>query len=682
MARRTTIQSSSSDSRMTRSTISVGDQSKGERFTWENSEFEDAHEAFTRWVDHVRDRPSAIDRRKRNLLYASLYSNLPLLGFGVNQYTRNMPHQGRIALNATQNAIDSLTSKICKNRPRPMFTTVEGDYELQEKAENADHYIDGMFDEMGYYDTVYPGKVLDAGIYGLGVSKVHDVDGEGVVERTFPWEMIIDDRETLYGRPVHVGQRKYYDKQEAFDLYRKEGKGRSEKEWNLDLERTIDSKAVESDKVDFDRDESCEQVAIYEGWRTKTTRRPGKKIVCIRGKTFRFEDFNDDLPFNFLRPEVQSMGFYGIGICERVSTIQSEINRLVRDIQMAMHLIAKPHWMVESSSNVNTASLNNDIATIIKYTGATPPQVYTPQSMSSEVFQHLQYLVKTLYEITGISQLSAQSQKPAGLSSAVALRTYLNVETERFNNFLRAAEKSASLDALKLAKVIGGIPGKKKKVMSRSGQTGRTGPWVTWNKLDFDTIAVQVQPTSKLPDTPAGRREYVLELAQYTQVTTDDIFEMLEWPDTEAFAQERLATKKNVRRDFAKMRKGIPVIRDAIGDHKMAYKMALDAYASACHDELPQKRLDYFREYIKRTYRYLTGKKWVPQGPNPLPGEGPPPGIAPPVDPNGPPVDPNGGLLPPMDGPQAMLPPGAPLPPPGPMANGGMPMPPLPPQGP
>ncbi len=659
--RRITIESGSGNTTTKRQTIARDAGPNGERFLWETAEFDDAHAAFTRWVDHVQQRPSSVDRRKRNLLYASLYSNLPLLGFGVNSYTRNIPNQGRIALNATQNALDSLTSKICKNRPRPMFTTVEGDYELREQAENADKCIDGHFHKNGYYHTTYPGKVLDAGIYGLGVTKTHAVDGEGVVERTFPWELIIDDRETMYGVPVRMGQRKYYDKQEVFDLWKRTGNTRADKKWNEELELAINSRAGETDNADFDRDESSEQILVFEGWRTKTSKTPGKKIVCIRGKTLKFEDFNDELPFSFLRLEVQSMGFYGIGICERVSTIQGEINRLVRDIQMAMHLLAKPHWMIESSSNVNVASLNNDIATIIKYSGSIKPEVYTPQSMSGEVFQHLQYLVRTLYEITGISQLSAQSQKPSGLDSAVALRTYLNVETERFNNFLRNAEESASQDALKLAKVLGGLKSKK-KVLARSGYKGRGIEEVTWGKLDFDTIAVQVYPTSKLPDTPAGRREYALELAQYTKVTTDDIYEMLEWDDTEAFAKRRLAGKRNVERDIAKMRKGIAVTRDAIGDHAMAFSMVTDAYEEAKHDGLPPKRLAYIREYIKTCYRYLTGKTWKTEGPNPMPGE-PDPSAPPPLAPM---------MGPPMGGPAGMMPPGAPAPPMMPMPNGGV----------
>ncbi len=645
----------------------IGDTTQ--RFTWEKSEFDDAHAAFTRWADHVRDRPDAVDRRRRNLLYASLYGNLPLLGFGINSYTRNAQQQGRIALNVIQNAIDSLVSKVCKNRPRPMFTTVEGDYELQEKAEDADRYLDGVFMNTGYYQTVYPGKVLDASIYGLGVTKCHVVDDEAVVERVFPFEMIVDGRECMYGKPRRVGQRKYWDKQEAFDAFRKGGNGKSEKRWNDELEEAVDSRAAETDRADFDRDEGSEQILVYEGYVRPTVKTPGKKIVCIRGKTLRFDDFTDkELPYNFLLPEVQTMGFWGAGICERVWTIQAEINRLVRDIQMAMHLIAKPHWMVESSSNVNTASLNNDIATIIKYTGAVPPQVYVPQSMSAEVFQHLQYLVRTLYEITGISQLSAQSQKPAGLSSAVALRTYLNVETERFNNFVRNSEESAAQDALKLARVIGAMPGKKRDVLAPAHNKGRSANvQVSWGKLDFDTVRVTVYPTSKLPDTPAGRREYALEMAQYTQVTTDDIFEMLEWDDTEAFARRRLAGKRNVERDVAKMRRGEKVIRDAIGDHKMALAMVLDAYEEAIHDGLPQSRLGIFRNYIKATYRFLTGKAWLDNGPNPIPGDPPMTALQPPA---------------PMGMPQPMLPPGAPMPPPAPMMNGGMPAPPLPPPGP
>lgn len=658
-SKRRTIGGDTGSEKLARRTLGGGDETP-ERFRWENAVFEDAHRAATKWADHVRDQPAAVERRKRNLLHASIYQNLPLLGFGVNTYTKSVPHQGAISLNVTQNAIDSLVSKLCKNRACPFFQTTDAEYELQEKMEDCDKYIEGRFYQIRYYQDINPGKVLDMSVFGLGVTKTHEVDNEAIIERTFPFEMILDERECMYARPARIGQRKYYDKQETFDLWRREGKTRDDKKWNEDLEEVIGGTDAESDHIDFDRDETSEQVVVYEFYRRPTSRSKGKKLVCLRGKTLYFGDVDDD-PYNFLRPEAQGMGMWGIGICERVAGIQREINRLVRDIQMAMHLLAKPHWMVEASSNVNPAALNNDIATIIKYSGAVPPSVYTPQSMSSEVFQHLQWLVRTLYEVTGISQMSAASQKPVGLSSAVALRTFQQSETERFSNTLRNVEESVSDDALRLAKVTGSLKGKPKPVVVAGRPGTRKADRVTWTKLDFDTVTIAVRPTSKLPDEPAGQREFALEMAQYTKVSLDDILEMLQLGDTEAFARRRLAGKRNVERDIVAMRRGENVVRDAVGNHRMAYEMMLDAYEEARHDRVPEARLAKMRNYIKACYKYLTGKDWNPKGPNELPPPGPP-------------------APPPMGAPGPLLPPGAPPPMPLPMDNGGVG--PLPPQGP
>lgn len=618
---------------------------------WEESEEKDAHRVFTNWADTVRERPASVDRRKRNLLYASMYANLPLIGFGVNHYTRTMQSQGIITLNVTQNAIDSLVAKVCKNDPRPMFTTVEGDYDLKEKMENADKYVDGLFFNSGYYTDTHPGAVLDCSIYGLGIAKNHEVDGEAVVERTFCHEMILDDRECMYGNPRRPAQRKYYDKQECFDRFKKKDGADGAKEWNDDLYRAITNGGAENDPDfgDFDRDELSDQILVYEGYVLPRAGGKGALIQCIRGKTLKLRPYTEkESPFNFLRPMVQMSGLYGIGCAEKIIGIQREINRIIRDIQMAMHLLAKPHWMVEASSNVLATSLNNDIATIIKYSGAVPPHVYAPQAMNEQVFSHLQFLYKTAYEIIGVSQLSAQSQKPAGIDSAIGLRTYQNIETERFSQFVKATEAFASSNAKKTARVVGGLKKPPEQVTPPRGKQ-----WidvVKWEAIDLDTVAVQVYPSSKLPDTPAGRREYALELAQYGVAQPPDIFEMLEWSDTEGFAKRRLAGRKNVERDIAKMRKGIKVVRDAIGNHAEALQIATDAYEEAKHDGLPENRLALIRNYVKACQKFVA-KGQAPAGPPPGPPGAPPPG-APMGPPPGEPLLPGapGDVPPPLPG--------------------------------
>lgn len=635
-------------------TINKGKLSdKKQSFRWEEEPEEDAHRAFTSWADMVRERPASVDRRKKNLLYASMYANLPMLGFGVNQYTRSMQNsQGVISLNVTQNAIDALVSKVCKSDIRPMFTTVEGDYELREKMENADKYVDGLFYNEGYYADTHPGAVLDCSVYGLGIVKAHAVDGCAGLERTFCHEMIWDDRECMYGKPRRIGQRKYYDKQETFDRFRT-----ADKEWCKELERAIDAGGAENDPDygDVDRDESSDQIQVYEGYVLPTSKTKGAVIQCIRGLTLKRKPYTDkESPFTLLRPMVQLSGLYGIGCAEKIIGIQREINRIVRDIQSAMHLIAKPHWMVEASSNVLASSLNNDMATIIKYSGAVPPHVYTPQAMSPETYQHLQFLYATAYEIIGISQLTAQSQKPAGIDSAVGMRTFRDGETERFSQFVKATETFTAVNAKKTARVLGTLKDPGTQVAPPRGK--QTVEVVKWDPVDLDSIAVQVYPSSKMPDTPAGKREYALELAQYGLAKPDEIFEMMEWGDTEAFARRRLAGRRNIEKDIAKMRKGERVVRDAIGDHELAFKMASDAYEEAKLDGLPQKRLAMIRNYVLACSRFIAKKpKPVPMAPPmgaPLP---PGPGGAP----MGPP--PGGELLPgaPGDVPPPL--PGAPM---------------------
>ncbi len=606
---------------------------------WENCKEDEAHAIFTKWADLVRDQPASIDRRKRNLLYASMYSNLPMIGFGLNQYTRDGASQhGLISLNVTQNAIDSLVAKVCKNDPRPMFTTVEGDYELREKMENADKYVDGLFFNKGYYSETHPGCVLDCSIYGLAVAKNHEVDGEAVCERTFPHEMIFDYREWMYGCGRRPAQRKYYDKQEVFDRWKRE----DDKTWTDELERAIERGGPENDPDfgDFDRDELSDQICVYEGYFLPRAGSKGRRIVCIRGKTLALDPWTDmESPFNFLRPMVQMAGLYGIGCAEKVIGVQREINRIVKDIQLSMHLIAKPHWMVEASSNVQASSLNNDIATIIKYSGAVPPHVYTPEAMSDQAFQHLQFLYRTVYEILGVSQLSAQSQKPAGIDSAVGLRTYQNIETERFSQFVKASDTFAASNARKTARVLGGLPKTSKmKTPPRGKQSIEV---VTWEPVDLDTVAVQVYPTSKLPDTPAAKREFSLEMAQYGLATPIDIIDLNEWGDTEAWAKRKLASRRNVERDIARIRRGDKVTRDAIGDHATALAIMTDAYEEAKQDNLPEARLNVMRKYITACSRFLAKK------PPPPPAAMGPAGDMPPPDggvPMGPP--PGGELLP------------------------------------
>lgn len=90
--------------------------------------------------------------------------------------------------------------------------------------------------------------------------------------------------------------------------------------------------------------------------------------------------------------------------------------------------------------------LSNRTGQIIQYDPipgqtASPVTYATNDIISAQFVQLLDKLKNDAYEIVGISQLSATSQKPEGLNSGVALSTMEDIESDRFetqlNNVIR-----------------------------------------------------------------------------------------------------------------------------------------------------------------------------------------------------------------------------------------------------
>ena len=119
-----------------------------------------------------------------------------------------------------------------------------------------------------------------------------------------------------------------------------------------------------------------------------------------------------------------------------------------------MHMMSTPKVFLDMSSKVISSHLNNDIGAIIKYQG-NKPDFQVTQAVHPELFQHLDRLYNRAYEIAGISQLSAQSKKPGGLTSGIAITEYNDIESERFNIIGQRYEnfyKNAARHIIRLAK--------------------------------------------------------------------------------------------------------------------------------------------------------------------------------------------------------------------------------------
>lgn len=582
-------------------------------------------------------------REVNNLRFARMYSNQHIIGLGGSNFARsgteniNNGMTNRMTWNISKSAIDTLSSKIAKNKPRPLYLTDDGDWTLQRRAQNLTLFMQGLFltmgtgqgDDKSLYGIGRRG-FEDGCTFGLGPTKFYVDGGKIYAERVICDEIVVDDLEGRYGMPRQLGQTKLMPKEMACDLFANHAD--KIKDASSGLEGEAYSRT------------SADMVELTEAWHLPSGEKAkdGKKVICVENCTLDVDKYEKDyFPFLFQRWTPGIMGFYGIGVCEELMGIQLEINKTLRSVQIAHHLMSVPQVWLEVSSKTLSKHINNEIGGVKFYQG-NPPIFMTPNAMNSEVYNYLETLYRRAYEIVGISQLSAQGKKPSGLDSGAALREFQDIESERFalaqlryeEWFMDAA--NICVDMLRDIAKSGTDP----VMMARHGD-GLTA--MKWKDVDIpdDKISVRPYPTSFLPTTPAGRLATVQEMVQGGFFDKDEGLEMLDFPDLERHKREKLAGRDMNRMILDTIiNDGKYVTPEPFMNIESLKTMAQTYYLRGKIKKLPQDRLDMLQTLMADCASML-----APPEPDPM---------AAPVDPMAQmPMDPAGGM-PPMAQPEQL----------------------------
>jgi hypothetical protein len=547
--------------------------------------------------------------------YAALYSNMEFLGLSARMFSRtalNSFFNNRLALNVIKSCTDSATSKIAKNRPRPLFLTEDGDYSQQRKAKQLTKFMEGLFDEMNVYEKAQR-CFTDACVFGFGLLKPYIEDGKIKCDRVLPEEISVDEADGIYGEPQQIHQTKYYTRDILVEMF-------------PEHEHKIMS-AMSFVRADLAYRSAADQIAVRESWHLKSGEKAkdGKHVICIENCTLFAEEYTKCyFPFIVFRWNPRLHGFWGMGLAEELVGIQLEINKILSNIQRAIHLIGVPRIWVENGSQVNTGMLNNEIGAMYKYTG-TPPVFQTAASMSADVYQHLENLYTKAYQITGISQLSASSVKPSGVNSAVAMREYQDIESERFMNVGQRYERSF----IELAKICVDL--------ARDLYTGENNlevkvtagkfiQSIKWSEVDIadDKYMVRVFPTSLLPSQPQGKLSQIQELVQAGFIGKEDAISLLDFPDLDSFVSLQTASKDNIMMMIENMiDKGGYETPEPFINLQMAITMTQSSYLKARMNSVPEERLELLRRFMSECNDMVTAA----QPPMPMPGMPTPTGV-------------------------------------------------------
>ena len=192
---------------------------------------------------------------------------------------------------------------------------------MRRKAEKLNKFGKGLLHVTGAYE-LGPTLFRDAAIFGKGWAKVYADDGAIKIDRVFPWELLFDDVEALYGAPRTLVQRKYLDRSVALDM------------WGDD-EAAVKaiSKSGPAERDLPGRDHLADQIEVFEGWHLPSGKKAtdGKHVICVEGGILFSEAWErDHFPFAGYTIEQPIAGWHGIGFAERTSACSSRSTRSCR----------------------------------------------------------------------------------------------------------------------------------------------------------------------------------------------------------------------------------------------------------------------------------------------------------------------------------------------------------------
>lgn len=437
--------------------------------------------------------------------------------------TKTLPDD-RPTFNLIQACTDTLVSRLSQARPEPKFLTDNADYKQRHLAQRLNSFILGEFYQTHAYEKAV--KILrDCIVMGTGCLKVYEGDdGRVNVDRVLITDLFMDDNDSINGEPQQLVQLKLMDRDKLMANSPKKSQGII-----AGTPQSYPDNAPDSGRT------TADQVMVVEGWKLPSGSDkdapgyiPGRHVIATVNGVIRDELWHKPkFPFVFVNYSDPFLGFFGQGLATQLFGTQLTLNRILYTIARAITIVGVPRVFIDQSSKVVKSHNNNEIGVIITYSGNKPSYEVAPCS-APELYAERDKLIQYGFQQCGVSALQATAQKPAGLNSGEAIRSYDDISTDRF----AALSKRYDNVFVDLAYLIADTA---KDIAERDGKYQTIYPNKDGTKevdlpaMKFlkDPFVIQCFTESSLPRTPAGRIQTVTELVQAGMLTLKEGYRLM-----------------------------------------------------------------------------------------------------------------------------------------------------------
>jgi hypothetical protein len=646
------------------------------------------------WDNYKRIGKRTHGIRSRDNFYACLYDDVELatalIGMGaIGEFTPQT-----MATNIIRRQVDTYVAKIAKNRPVPMGLTSGGNYSQQRRAKSISKFFEGILDKVEFWPTRTL-RLRDAGVVGSGLALNYRVGRRMVHDRIFKKEVRVDPVDAERGKPRTLYIGRLVDKLVLAERFPEH----AEKIFEADSDAgdASGSRTIVTDDMEH-------LALVIECWHLPSgeivdgKKGDGAHAICISNATLALGEYRrPNFPVSKFDYSPPTAGYFGSGIAQQLEGLQYEVNSVGLRLQ-ERHYLMGTYVLVDDESEIVYETIDNGTLTEVRCAGGKRPEFVSPPAAGADLFNWYQ-MIRTQMpaEITGISGMSTRSEKPAGLDSGKAIRTYHEIDSENLTTQGRADEQDVIDTCWQFFDLAEEIYAETKKepedgkekpkpYMVRA-EVRKHGRSVLEEldyaevRLDKEQFTLRTFPTNFLRGTPEEQMQSVNEMIEAGFLSQDEALILLDFPDLQRVLNLRTAARHIIERTLEKFldakdpnADGVYVYPEPPMGLELCKALALMTYLDEKLNGAPEANLKLVMQFYLDAETELQKAKakaaaeqmpsGAPAPPGGLPTDA---GGPPPMDPGMPPPDaqyapPQAPLLPegavPPDAIQA-LPPGA-----------------------
>ena len=398
-------------------------------------------------------------------------------------------------INVIKSVIDSLVSKISNQKVRPYFNPINGLHSTRAIVKQAQQYFDIIYEKEKVHDKITQ-AFRNSCIFGIGYIFFNPFINTLEVPGT--WQIAVSNTEKGYGSPT-----KLLIEYKNFPVTQLDNYSIKEKYKTEYINFKLFFDTLEHKMYAFVNNSK----ALEKSYKANII--PVVPVYCNK----------------------PIFGTRTVSIVDELDGIQTNIDLLNAKISAAMQLTPANTTYVEAGSSLQPADISNKTGNVYSVKmgpGASnlPVVNVTPAPYDPSWNNCLEMYIKQAYEIVGISQLSAQSKKPAGLDSGVALATLEDIESDRFQTQVDHYVHSF----IDLANLIIDIMDND-NILPKSINTAN----YSWDDIrkQKDLFKIQFSAASSLSKDPQTKLQQIMQMTQIGLITTDQIAMYLDSPDLE-----------------------------------------------------------------------------------------------------------------------------------------------------